>query len=460
MKHSCDDTACRHLWDRRTKGAVNNPQALWVPSLGLCVVLLCMTPLAFAQSKGTVGDSGFPTASNIILQPFTLVQAMREALQRYPAVQASRYQLASAGADVSKAEGARWPVLSVGAAAMQSGLLNSTSQTLTPQASYAAYAGGAIEAGVEKAQHLMRAAQSKLDVTQDDVAYQAGEAYLQWARATEQVKLAKKNLYVVEQIRDDVQAIVKVDSGRLVDLNQAQVRVKVAALFVSQREGELAQAKTRLSRYVHADMHHAIPTDGPGWSSPASLELALTTLEDRHPALEQARAQLQAADAAVVIARAQVRPKVDVSVARQINPNNLTPYTLSQVSLNMPVFNGGVGQAGVQGAIEQREAARSALDEQLLVSREKISASWAEWRLALERSQLSLDQAQAGEALVDNYRLQFKLARRSLLDVLNVQNETYGYQAASVQAGFDVRIAQLKLTSGMGKLVQVIREVP
>lgn len=414
--------------------------------------LMSLVPMAWSQSAPVPPTADAPR--------LTLIQAMREALQRYPAVQASRYQMSSAGADLAKAEGARWPVLSVGAAAMQSGVVSSATQTMTPQASYAAYAGGSIEAGVARAQHLLRAAESKLDATQDDVAYQSGEAYLQWARATDQLALARKNLHVIQQIHNDVQAIVEVDQGRLVDLNQAQVRVKAAALIVSQREAEWMQARTRLSRYVISSLHGSSPMLGNDWQTPESLELALASMDGKHPVLDQARAQVLAADAAVTIAQAQVRPKVDVSVARQINPYNLTTYNVSQVNFNMPVFNGGVGQAGVQSAVEQLQAARSTLDEQLLVTREKISSAWDEWRMAEDRSKLSADQAEAGQELVENYQLQFKLARRSLLDLLNVQNETYGYQAAAVQAVFDVRIAQLKLSSAMGRLVPTIKESP
>jgi outer membrane protein, adhesin transport system len=417
----------------------------------IVVASFCLAGVACAQSAVTVTDSS---------TGMTLVQAMRLALQRYPAVHATRFQLASAGSDVTRAEGARWPVLSVGAAAMQSGVNSTYAQSMTPQLTYSAYAGGGIEAGVDRAQHLKSAAARKLDSTQDDVAYQAGEAYLQWARAFDQLALARKNLQSVEQIKNDVETIVEVDKGRMVDLNQAQVRVKAAALIVSQREAEVAQAKAHLSRYVDMVPKSASGLDGLQAKSPPSLELALAALEEQHPVLEQMRAQVRAAQSAITIAQAQIRPKVDLSVARQINPYTLTTFTTSQVNLNMPVFNGGIGQAGVQGAVEQLQAAQSSLDEQVLVSQEKVSSAWSEWRMAQDRSSLSADQAEAGLQLVDNYKLQFKLARRSLLDLLNVQNETYGYQAADIQAGFDVRLAQLKLTSAMGRLVRVIQELP
>lgn len=390
----------------------------------------------------------------------SLVQAMQEAMTRYPAVQATQSQRASALAEVDKAEAARWPVLSMGAAAMQSSASHVTTRSATPQASYTLYAGGGIEAGVDRARHLLRSADGKVSATQDEVAQQAGEAYLMWARALSQLALARQNLQLLEQIRADVATIVEVDKGRLVDLNQAVVRVQSAKLTVTQREMELEQARLRLNRYVLTPM----PQQPAGLDAMASvtaqtLAQAQQAVEDAHPAMVQALAQVEAARAGVEVAKAQMYPKVDVSVARQANPYSLTTQTLSQVTLNMPVFNGGAGQASVRAAVEQLQAAQSGLEEQATVLRERIGVAWTEWQAAGQRVELSVGQARSGEELVDNYRAQFRLARRSLLDLLNVQNEVYGYQAAAVHAKFDVRINTLKLVSAMGQLVRRIGEV-
>lgn len=393
--------------------------------------------------------------------PLGLVPAMREALLRYPAVQAARAQQAAAVADVDKALAARWPVLGIGATALHAETTRGLARSATPQASYTVYAGGGIEAGIERARRLAQAADGKVAATLDEVAFQAGEAYLIWARSLHQVALARRNLQAVEQIRADMATIVEVDQGRMVDLNQARVRVQSASLQLTQREMELEQARLRLGRYLQSPL----PSQPSGLDEMLlprvdSLAQAVQEADDRHPVIAQALAQLEAARQGVAIAQAQLRPKVDLSVSRQLSPGSTSGQTVGQLALNMPVFNGGAGQAGVRAALEQHRAAQSHLEEQRRVLRERIGAAWAEWQMARQRTDLGAEQARGGDQLVENYRAQFRLARRSLLDLLNVQNEVYGYQAAALQAGFDARIAALKLEAAMGRLASGLRGGP
>lgn len=409
-----------------------------------CAVALCWGVMAQAQD-------GVPR--------LTLMQAMQEAMTRYPAVQATRSQRASALADLDKAEAARWPVLTMGATATKPDASSPSSRSLAPQVTYTLYAGGAIEAGVERAQNLLLSADGKVNATRDEVAQQAGEAYLMWARAQQLLALARTNLQLLEQIRSDMAIIVDMDKGRLVDLNQATVRVQSANLTVAQRESELEQAKLRLTRYVATPIpEHAHGLDAMASVAANTLLQALQALEDSHPAMVQARAQVESARAGVTVAQAQMYPKVDVSLARQANPYTLTTQTLGQVTVNMPVFNGGAGQAGVRGAVQQLQSAQSGMEEQMVLLREKIGVAWTEWQAAGQRVVLSTEQVRSGQELVGNYRAQFRLARRSLLDLLNVQNEVYGYQTAAVQAEFDVRISRLKLASVMGQLARRVSE--
>lgn len=424
----------------------------------VCSVALCCGTVALQAQPANVEQvvaSTLPDAA----AGLTLVQAMHEALVRYPAVRASQSQLASAQSDVDKAAAARWPVLSVGASAMQSSGVTKSTSSATPQASYALYAGGAIEAGIARAQLLAQAAEGKVSATRDEVAMQAGEAYLLWARALEQLVLAQQNWQMLDQIRADVAIIVEADQGRRVDMNQAQVRVKSASLTVTQREMELEQARLRLGRYVvSAIPPNPMAIDALPYVTLSSLSQALQVVDARHPVIAQALAQVEAAREGVTLAKAQMRPKVDLTVSRQVNPYSLASQTVSQVTVNMPVFNGGAGDAAVRGAVGQLQATQTGLEEQTLVLREKVGNAWTEWQTAGRHDELSTERARAGALLVENYRAQFRLARRSLLDLLNVQNEVYGYQASAVQATFDARIARLKLWSAMGQLADMVKD--
>lgn len=416
-----------------------HPTRTWLGGLALALVL--------GHATGASAQDG------------ALLAVVREALVRYPAALAARSQVSAAVADLDKATAARWPVLGVGASATQQSTGAST-QALTPQASYTLYAGGGIEAGVQRAQQLVRAAEGKASGTLDDVAQQAAEAYVLWARAIAQKTLAEQNLDALTQMADDVRKIVAVDAGRAVDLGQAEVRVNAAALTVVQRDVELQQARARLARYTDALPAQPVGLDSLVLAMPANLGTALDAASPRHPLLVQAAAQLDAAKAGVVVARAQTRPKVDWTLSRQVNPTSLQTSTLQQLSVNMPVFNGGAGEANVRSAAEQVQAAQNVLDEQTLVLREKISAAWADWALAQQRANLNQEQALAGQKLVESYRLQFRLARRSLLDLLNVQNEAFGYQAAAVQTQFDHRLSRIRLAAAMGELARAVKGEP
>jgi adhesin transport system outer membrane protein len=66
-------------------------------------------------------------------------------------------------------------------------------------------------------------------------------------------------------------------------------------------------------------------------------------------------------------------------------------------------------------------------------------------------------QTLAGDELVASYREQFRLARRSLLDLLNVQGEAHSYATAAVQAQFDRRVARYRLAAATGRLASAAR---
>lgn len=382
----------------------------------------------------------------------SLPEVVREALARYPAVVAAREGAAGSASELERAQAARWPTVALGATAIEQ---EAAPRRLvaTPQASYTLYAGGGIEAAVVRAQALQRAADGKTASTLDEVGVQAAEAYIVWARQLETLQLARENLQALQRIRDDVRRIVEVDPGRRVDLAQAEVRVNAAALAVEQRDGELAQAAARLARF----WPRALPQrpegleDEPG-ERPASLAQALSFAAERHPLLAQGLAQVEAAEAGVTQARAQTRPRVELQLTHALNPYTLRPGLNTQLNVNMPVFNAGAGAAGVAAAQAQARAARAAADEQALVVRERITAAWSEWQSTLRRESLQEGQDRDAQKVVEGYLLQFRLARRSLLDLLNIQAEAHGYAVAAAGARAERRLARFRLAAALAEL--------
>src|SRR5574343_1472187 len=105
--------------------------------------------------------------------------------------------------------------------------------------------------------------------------------------------------------------MVQIDAGRALDLTQAQVRLDAAQTNLTQRSAELAQARERLSRFMKEQAGES------AFGSYPELLRAVPTAESRaldlqqSPALTQARAQLEAAQARLQAAARLHNPTLD-----------------------------------------------------------------------------------------------------------------------------------------------------
>jgi outer membrane protein TolC len=302
------------------------------------------------------------------------------------------------------------------------------------------------------------------------VAQQAAEAYINWARSLEMHGLATKNVVSLTVTLDDIQKIVAVDTGRRIDYEQAKVRLDNATLAKLQRQTELAQARQRLGRFWPG----ALPPQPLGLQAammdnsllgrmPEAVEAVVAQITDDLPTIAQQKAQVDAAQAALTLAKGQYWPSVDFTATRQMNlvsggifvgSSTYREDTLTQVQLSMPLYNGGATSAGVNAAASQLVAAQNVLEETRLLAREKAVFAFEDWRNAKDRAAQGVEQSRVGELVVEGYRQQFRLARRQLLDLLNIQAESFNYQSAAMTAFYDEQVARVRLLAVMGDLAK------
>jgi adhesin transport system outer membrane protein len=290
-------------------------------------------------------------------------------------------------------------------------------------------------------------------------AQQAAEAYLNWDKTADLYSLAVRNLNAHRETLDDIQKIANVDTGRKIDFEQASVRMDNAALTLQQRKSDLAQAMQRLRRFWPDDldarpagMDAVLSDNGALGRIPLSLSATVERVSDELPSIAQSRAQVQAAEAAVKMAKGQYWPTVDAALSRQFNSNTLRFETFTQLQVNAPLYTGGATSALIEGAQGQLKAAQFALDEARLVAREKAALAWQEWASARSRAGVGSSQSDVGDKLVNGYRQQFRVARRSLLDLLNIQADSFNYRSAARAAFHDERLARVRLLAAIGDL--------
>lgn len=384
----------------------------------------------------------------------SLQEAVLTALAHYPSIASAQSKTEAARSDITRAKGAHWPQLS------WSGTYNDYRNdalgnrwTQTPTLSLNLWSGGRIQSDVERSEALAKASQKQEQITRDDVALLSSEAYLQWAHARQMVSLAQDNLNTHDKILQDFQTITQVDPGRRIDLNQAQVRHDNARLVLLKNETERAVAAERLARMLMAPAP-AEPS-GLDFSPPVpytSLDQAQAQLGDQHPVIARLLAQREAAAASIRYAQAQHAPTVNLTHAKSTTPGITDGQFVTQLQLNLPLFDGGTTRGAVGVATANLQALESDLQETRLILGEELASAWASWLSSSSRATMGMQQALTAQDLARGYVQQFRVGRRSLLDLLNIQSDLYTYQSNAATALHESRLSQARILASLGQL--------
>ena len=381
-------------------------------------------------------------------------EAVRIAIQQYPSILAAQANQRGANADIQRAQGAHWPQIA------WSGTYNSynapgvpNNWIQSPTVSVNLWSGGKIQADVEQSRARADSAQQQVDITRDQVALVAIQGYLNWARSLEMVRIAQENLAAHKQIYQFIATIVQVDVGREVDLQQAKGRLDNAALALEQNEAALADAIARLSRMLMG----STPPKPENYEQiagvlPANLEEAQSYTGDTNPIIAQQLALVRAAKANLRSAQSQHSPQVNATYGKQTNQGTAQGDYVAQLTVTVPIFQGGSIYGATQVAQAQIEAAEHNLRDTQLNLNESLRRSWSNWKSAENRIKTSSGQVKSGVTVLNGYWQQYRIGRRQILDLLNAQNDLFNYQINQVAAKFDALNYRATIMANIGRL--------
>lgn len=384
----------------------------------------------------------------------SLQETVLKALADYPSIASATSRTEAAQSDITRAKGAHWPQLSWSGTYSDyrsHDLPNRWVQT--PVLSLNLWSGRRIQSDVERAEALAQASQKQEHITRDDVALLSSEAYLQWAHHKNMVSLAQENLNTHDKILRDFQTITQVDPGRRIDLNQAQVRHDNARLVLLKSETEMAVAAERVSRMLMAPA----PAEPSGLSffppvPYATLTQAQAALDDQHPVIARMLAQREAALAGVRYAQAQHAPTVNLTHAKSTTVGLAEGKYVTQLQVNLPLVDGGTTRGAVGTATANLQALESDLKETRLILNEQLTTAWASWLSATHRADMGQQQARTAQDIARGYGQQFRVGRRALLDLLNIQSDLFTYQSNAATALHESRLSQARILASLGQL--------
>ncbi|MDD5366484.1 MAG: TolC family outer membrane protein [Gallionellaceae bacterium] len=315
---------------------------------------------------------------------------------------------------------------------------------------------------VAKFNYAQRVRYNELLDASETAALEAMRAYTDVLRYRKLYQLAQENYVQHRVVFDQIQQRVQSGVGRGVDLEQAGGRLALAESNLLTEASNLHDVSARYQRVV-GSLPPQEMADLPQLDSgiPAGVGQALRSAYAQHPALQAAQENIVSAQSDAKVRHAAFMPRVDLRARHDVG-NDLDGidgrHELSylELLLNYNLYNGGSDKAAEQQYWEQVNVAKDMRDKTCRDVRQTLNIAYNDvGRLKeqlgyLEQHQLSTEKAR------DAYHKQFDIGQRTLLDLLDTENELFEAKRAYQQAYYDHLYSMGRTHAGMGDLLQVM----
>ena len=438
------------------------------------ISILVMLPLAAAMAQSETAVVAQPAAAQPVMAqpslpatpmavPLALQQAVEQAITQHPEINARYHDFVSSLEDQNVARAGWRPHVTANAwmgKEWRSNLQNTPSYDWSRpgwnlELRQLLFDGGAVSGRVAQYGMEKLSRYYDLQATSNTLANEVIAAYLDVQRYRDMQGLAQENFAMHEttlyQLRDRQQSGV----GRGVDLEQASGRLSLAQTNLMTESNNLNNVSQRYRRLVGAPPAADLPLVPehvarlPVLGETQNFADALRA----NPWILSKQALVQAAQAGEKVAKAAHAPTLDVRAATgrdRDQPGALYRDVQSsrvQLMLSYPLYRGGGDAARIRQTAAQAYAAQDVRDYTCRNMQQELAVAWNDiMRLRLQMPFLREHELSTSKVRVA-YLQQYRIGQRSLLDLLDTENELFDARRAYINAQYDLRKAQYQWLS-------------
>ncbi|WP_284335945.1 TolC family outer membrane protein [Comamonas sp. NoAH] len=289
-----------------------------------------------------------------------------------------------------------------------------------------------------------------LHSTTNSLANEAVAAYLDVQRYRAMQSLAQENFSMHETTLSQLRERQESGVGRGVDMEQASGRLSLAQTNLMTESNNLNDVTQRFRRvvgeYPPAQMPPVPEVVGelPVIGETKNFEDALRV----NPTILSKQALVQAAQAGEKAAQAAHAPTLDLRAStgrdREQPGANYRDVQSSRIQLMLtyPLYRGGADSARIRQTAAQGYAAQDVRDYTCRNVQQELSVAWNNIvRLRQQLPFLREHELSTSKVRVA-YLQQFRIGQRSLLDLLDTENELFDARRAMINADYDLKKAE------------------
>jgi len=418
----------------------------------------------------------FLTLSSSLQAEITLTEVIQHTLKTNPDVLITINNRRAADQEVKQAQGGYWPSIELTGGygreisdnvttRRAGGEMTLARQEIGITLSQMLFDGFSVKHKVAQQNALLNSATYKIKNTIENIALLTTELYLEILRRQEILNLSKDNVVVHQKTYEQVHILVTGGAGQKADLQQSTSRLALAKSNLVNAQGHLYNAQVNYQRITDEFPNPEtliMPARTPIEAAlPATIDLAEDIALMNHPSLKVVQTEFESAIAANQHAQSAFMPRFFLELGTSKNENldgiegdNDDVNVMLRMRYNL--YRGGADKARSQETAERMNVAKEVIRRTQRIVKENILLAWNNLITIRARLDYLRTHFRSTQEVLESYKEQFKLGRRSLLDVLDSENELFNARASLVTAQYTEMLSIFQLLESMGLLLDTL----
>ena len=318
------------------------------------------------------------------------------------------------------------------------------------------FSGFSTVQSVNAAKSQVRAGQQGLLSAEQVVLLDAVTVYMDNIRDEAVLDLRKNNEKVLKEHLASYRKRYKVGDLTKTDVAQSEARLSGATAHRIAAEGNLKVSRANFFSVVGQEPQNLKDIKKIDFDLPVSLEQAIEIAMEDSPQIKAARHAKEAAAYTVKAKKGALLPQVDITAAtghqnEQLNVDK-ADYWQVHANLTVPLYQAGAEYADIRQARQVENKYRILWDKTVQDVRANVISAWESYTAS--KAQVSSIEAQikASKMALDGVIREAKVGSRTVLDVLDAEQEHLDNQVSLVQTHRDEIVSAYALLAAIGRL--------
>ena len=305
----------------------------------------------------------------------------------------------------------------------------------------------------------LNSAYSRLFDNSESIGLDAVLAHIEVLRQFQLVTLSENNVRVHERILGSQQERLASGIDTAADVTQTQGRLAQARSTLAATQADLQVALANYKRVTGMEADNLAPADFPA-IAPTSFDEALMYAQTKNPKLDAYMSDISAADSEITLAKSGYHPTIYAELAGRYNDHlepdgeSWTRGYVAALRADWNLFNGLYDFYNIKASYSRSRQARADYQDVYEQLAQDTKDTWS--RLEATRQQIRFYSAavQYAKQTTSMYWEQFNIGQRSLLDVLNSENEIFSNSMQLVTAEMNEIGSSYRLLALGGRLLE------